>query len=431
MVPTTDDGETVRAFADRFVDGALDEAAGLLSEDGRTTLEEGFPEEFREGATGPSTLLRQYRRGLHSQYGPFEGVDVAEEGDGGYTVTFEFADATETATVEVADAAVTAFTFAPTYTAPDYVDEGAFTERDLSVDAGDVGLDAVLTVPDGDGPFPTAVLVHGAGIHDPDGTAGNSKLLRDVAGGLATEGIAALRYEKRLALEDVPDAEFTVDRVVVDDALAALETAAAADDVDGDALFVVGHSQGGMCAPRIATRHGGLAGVVVLDALTDYDVDPDDDLTFLRYSLDPEGDLSEEQEAELEAMRESFERLAEGDYEDDETIQGRPGAWHRSVQSVAPGETAADLDAPAFVAKSGRADPEVQAELLAERREGYEAWLDVDLPAGSRVEFYDDVGHYFQTGPTPLSMVQLYFGGNVADHVVADLVAWIRDVTEE
>lgn len=250
MVPTTDDGETVRAFAERFVDGAFSGAAALLSEAGRTALDEGFPDEFREGATVAEALLRQHRRGIVSRYGPFEGCEVRAADDGEYSLTVEFADASETAAVEVADGAVTAF---------------AFDEREVTVDADGVTPDGVLTLPAGDGPFPTAVLVHGAGIHNPDGPAGNAKVLRDLTHGFATEGIAPLRYQKRPVVEDIPDTEFTIDQVVVDDALTALDTVAAADEVDADGLFVVGHSQGGMCAPRIATRHGGLAGVVVGD----------------------------------------------------------------------------------------------------------------------------------------------------------------------
>ena len=52
-------------------------------------------------------------------------------------------------------------------------------------------------MPVGDGPFPAVVLVHGSGPHDRDETIGPNKPLRDVADGLASRGIAVLRYEKR------------------------------------------------------------------------------------------------------------------------------------------------------------------------------------------------------------------------------------------
>ena len=146
---------------------------------------------------------------------------------------------------------------------------------------------------------------------------GASKLLRDFAWGLASEGIATLRYEKRLADQDVPDEELTLD-AVVDDAVAALAELAAIDRVAEEALFVAGHSQGGMAAPRIAAQHGSVAGVV-LDGRADSTLDPDD-LDFMRYEFEPDGDLSDAQEAELDRERETARRIAEGDFEDDETL---------------------------------------------------------------------------------------------------------------
>ena len=41
------------------------------------------------------------------------------------------------------------------------------------------------------------VLVHGSGPNDRDETVGASKPFRDLAWGLATKGVAVLRYEKR------------------------------------------------------------------------------------------------------------------------------------------------------------------------------------------------------------------------------------------
>ena len=145
--------------------------------------------------------------------------------------------------------AIAGLSFSPEYETPGYVTRETFTERDVTVDAGDVELNGRLAVPEGDGPFPGVLLVHGRGVHDPDGSVGATRLLRDLAWGLASDGIATLHYEKRLAGHDVPDAEFTLDNVVTDDAVAAASTLAGADAVAADQLFVAGHSQGRMCAP--------------------------------------------------------------------------------------------------------------------------------------------------------------------------------------
>jgi pimeloyl-ACP methyl ester carboxylesterase len=428
----TDAAQTAREFAERFAaedaDAARD-AADLLSEDGREGVVDAFPEDFQEGPMDAADALESYWWGLHTQYGAFEDVvDVTVDGDEA-AVTFTLADGSETATVELGENGVAGFAFDPEYEPPAYADEDAFEERDVTVDAGDVTLDGVLAVPEGDGPFPGVVLVHGAGIHDPDGTAGNSKILKDVAWGLASEGVAVLRYEKRLRDHDVPDAEKTLDRVVVDDAVAAVDELAAEEAVAEDAVFVAGHSQGGMAAPTVAGRHGRVAGVVAFDSPADPTPDPDD-LSFMRYGIDPEGDLTEEEEAMLEAQRETFERIAAGDYEDDEELMGEPGRWHRTVRGSDPAGTASALDAPTFVAKASRADEDVQPELYAFQQQGLADWEAVDLPSGSQVEQYEGADHYFQTGATPATMDGLYFGGNVTEAVVADLAAWIHDTAD-
>lgn len=428
MSPVSDSEDTAREFATRFVDGAFVEAADLLTEDAREALVESFPDEFQQGPMDAEDALEGYWRGLYGQYGDAKEVSEVRVDGHDAIVEFAFADGTETATVAVADGvAIEGFSFAPEYEAPDYADESVFSEHDVTVDAGDVAIDGVLAVPDGSGPFPAVLLVHGAGIHDPDGTAGASKILKDLAWGLATEGIAALRYEKRLHEHEVKDEDFTIDTVVTDDAVEALERLAAADEVAEDALFVAGHSQGGMCAPRIADRHGGVAGLVNLDGLADPIIDPED-IGVMRYRIDPDGDLDEEQRALFETQREAVQRIADGDFEDDEILLGKPGTWHRSVKDYDPIGTASSLDLPAFVLKTGRADEELQPELVAFLRDEFKAWRNANLADGSRVEFYEDLDHSFQTGPTPVTMTSLYFGGNVAKHVIMDLAEWIHGV---
>lgn len=430
MVPDSHESEaTAREFAVAFVDEAFADAADLLSAEGRDAVVDSYPDGFAREELDAEDVLEQYWYGLYGQYGAFDGVDGVEVHGSEAAVELAFADGSHVLELAVGDGAVSDFALPSGYGPPAYADPESFTERGVTVDAGDVALDGVLAVPEGDGPFPGVVLVHGAGLHDPDGTAGSSKILRDVAWGLASRGVAVLRYEKRLRDHDVPDEEYTLDRVVVDDAVAAVDELAAADDVAADAVFVAGHSQGGMAAPRIADRHGGVAGVVSLDGPADNDVDPDD-LTFLRYSLEPDGDLSEDQEAELEARREEFRCLAERDFDPGDEVMGRPGRWFESVLDYDPAGTAAALDAPAFVAKAGRVDEDVQPEIAEFHEERLEKWQSVDLPDGSRVEFYEDVGHYFQEGHEPTTMAHLHFADNVAPYVVADVAEWVHAVSD-
>jgi hypothetical protein len=432
MVPSDDPEAVATEFAERFAaadaDAATD-AAELLAEDGRDAVVDAFPEALQFGEVNAEDALEEFWYGLYGQYGEAEGVgDVSVDGED-VSVELVFADGSHPLELGVAAGAVTDFALPSEYAPPAYADTDAFTERDVTVEAGDVDLGGVLAVPEGDGPFPGALLVHGAGVHDADGTTGESKLLKDVAWGLATEGIATLRYETRLLDHDPDPEQYTLDGVVVDDAVAALGELADAPEVDANALFVAGHSQGGMAAPRIADRDGPVAGVVALDGPQETEVDPDD-LRHLRYFLEPDGDLDDEQEAVLAAERETAERIAAGDYELDEELRGKPGRWWNSLRGYDPGAAAETVDAPVFVLKTGRADPDVQPEIVEMHREMLAGWRDLDLGAGSRVEFYDGLGHYLQTGHEPSTMTHLEFADNVAEHAVLDVAEWIHEVAD-
>ena len=54
-------------------------------------------------------------------------------------------------------------------------------------------LKGLLTLPEGSGPFPAVVLVHGSGSSNMDEKVGKLTPFRDLAEGLAARGIACIR----------------------------------------------------------------------------------------------------------------------------------------------------------------------------------------------------------------------------------------------
>jgi hypothetical protein len=106
-----------------------------------------------------------------------------------------------------------------------YVLRERFSERDVTVDASGWPLPGVLAIPTGAGPHPVVVLVHGSGPGDRDQTIGPNKPFRDLAFGLASRGVAVLRYDKRTRTHGARLAgltAFTVKEEVVDDVVAAV-----------------------------------------------------------------------------------------------------------------------------------------------------------------------------------------------------------------
>ena len=149
-------------------------------------------------------------------------------------------------------------------TLADYVDPGAFTEVEVIVGAMSAWeLPGTLTLPVGEGPFPAVVLVQGSGPSDRDEAIGPNKPFRDIAQGLASNGIAVLRYDKRTLVysERIVEnlAEVIVQEETIDDALQAVALLREIEHIDADNIYVFGHSLGGLVAPRIGVQDDGIA----------------------------------------------------------------------------------------------------------------------------------------------------------------------------
>ena len=130
-------------------------------------------------------------------------------------------------------------------------------------------LKGLLTLPEGDGPFPAVVLLHGSGSSNMDEKVGKLTPFRDLAQGLAARGIAAIRYNKRSfthGLKMVLDKKhpITVREETVEDALLAAQQLRADRRIDSGRVFLMGHSMGGMLAPRIECEGGDFRGLILL-----------------------------------------------------------------------------------------------------------------------------------------------------------------------
>ncbi|GLV60693.1 hypothetical protein KDH_75120 [Dictyobacter sp. S3.2.2.5] len=141
------------------------------------------------------------------------------------------------------------------YEAPAYAIVDRFTEHEVLVGSDEWALPGTLTLPTGTGPFPAVVLVHGSGPNDRDETIPPNKPFRDLAWGLASNGIAVLRYDKRTKAHAAQIAPlistFTVRQEVIEDALLALDLLRTRPEIDHGQIFILGHSLGGYLLPRI------------------------------------------------------------------------------------------------------------------------------------------------------------------------------------
>jgi len=153
------------------------------------------------------------------------------------------------------------------WNAPSYSNADAFTSVEVTIGTDKWKLPGTLTIPKSTGPFPAVVLVHGSGPNDRDESIGGSKIFKDLAHGLASRGIAVLRYAKRTKVypkDWAKDASPTMTTETVEDALRAAALLRRYEGIDASRVFVLGHSQGGYMMPRVMQRDSKLAGVIVM-----------------------------------------------------------------------------------------------------------------------------------------------------------------------
>ncbi len=126
-------------------------------------------------------------------------------------------------------------------------------------------LSGTLTLPQGTDKPPVVILVQGSGASDRNETITGNTPFRDIAWGLAEQGIASIRYDKRYYTypEAASDpAAVTIEDEVLEDVDAAIALAEADSRLDADRIYVLGHSLGGMLTPAIAADHPELAGII-------------------------------------------------------------------------------------------------------------------------------------------------------------------------
>lgn len=144
------------------------------------------------------------------------------------------------------------------YLPPPYDHPQKYQEFSMRVKHDSIVLPAILTLPKGCKACPVVVLVHDIGPQDKDHSIGPTKMFRDLAVGLAAEGIASLRYDKRTfryGPELMADLRvLTIENEVMEDALAALQLLRTVSEIDTQRIHLLGLGFGGMLAGAIASR---------------------------------------------------------------------------------------------------------------------------------------------------------------------------------
>jgi pimeloyl-ACP methyl ester carboxylesterase len=135
-----------------------------------------------------------------------------------------------------------------------------FTEYSITI--GSYELYGRLIMPQGAQNPPVAILIHGSGQGNYNSAFGGMAFFYDIAQGLAEQGIASIRFNKRHRQHPPLPPDATIFTETIYDVHYAIDFAR--DHTGLGEIFLIGFSQGGIVAPHIAYGRPEVAGIVSL-----------------------------------------------------------------------------------------------------------------------------------------------------------------------
>jgi len=297
---------------------------------------------------------------------------------------------------------------------PAYSNPAAFHEKAVTIGDDEWKLPGTLTLPNGSGPFPAVVLVQGSGPSDRDETVGGAKVFKDLAEGLASRGIAVLRYDKRTyvyapKIKGLKD--FTINEETVDDAARAAAFLKKQPEVNPQKVYLLGHSMGGYIAPRIASDEEKFAGLIILAG----NARPMEDLMVeqAEYLKMPASDV-----AAIKTQAKRIKALEPGDADGPALLQIPPSYW-LDLRDYDPVAAAKRLTMPMLFLQGDR-DFQVTSKDLALWKAGLAGRKDVTFKT------YPALNHLFVAGEGPSTESEYRKPGHVAPEVVEEIAKWIK-----
>ena len=290
-------------------------------------------------------------------------------------------------------------------------------------------LPGILTVPEGEGPFPAVILLQGSGPSDKDESIGNLKPFRDLAEGLAGSGIAVYRFDKRTYVygaEMMADRQITLVDEYLEDAAAAVRLVARQEKIDPDRVYVLGHSLGGNAIPALARELAAAPvqprGFIMMAASPrPLDVLMREQYDFL-YSLMPE--ITAEQQAEKDAVFAELDKLRDLEaLSEDDTVAGVYSAYWKWLADYDILQAAEEITAPVLLLQ-GEEDYQVTMEDFGIWQESFgrkENW---------RMISYPGLTHAFTQGRKTEGASVYARAARVEEQVIRDIAAFVLRTAE-
>ncbi len=307
------------------------------------------------------------------------------------------------------------------YRIPEYVNIAKFKKVDVEFGLPEWRLQGTLTIPRRIEKPPVVILVHGSGPNDRDETIGPNKPFKDLAWGLASKGIAVLRYDKRTKLHGSkmkPD-DINIQAEVIDDVLEAVNFLKARDDVDKSKIIVLGHSLGAMVAPMIASQSQSISGIIMMAAparkLEDLVLEQ------MEYIYSLKEAISEDERNFLTDLQLKVDSLKNKTLSPSTPIIGIPASYFYDLAKYDQVKTAKGLKLPILILQ-GERDYQVTMEDFINWTKELSQHKNVMLKS------YPKLNHLFMTGKGKAKPEEYKLPNSVDIGVIKDIVDWVREI---
>ena len=135
-------------------------------------------------------------------------------------------------------------------------------------------LAGTLTLPSKEGKHPVAILISGSGPQNRNEELMGHKPFLVLADHLTKNGIGVLRYDDRGTAESTGEFSTATSRDFANDVHAIIKYLKTRDDIDHAHIGLIGHSEGGLIAPMVASETEDIDFIVLLagPGITGYDI---------------------------------------------------------------------------------------------------------------------------------------------------------------
>lgn len=309
------------------------------------------------------------------------------------------------------------------YNLPDYGKNLKVGKRFLRFQTDTLLFSGELIVPVECNNCPIVIMVHGSGPNNKDETIGPNKVFQDLALGLASQGIASYRYDKRFFLyPELAEQPFDLYDETIDDAISAYTMIKADTSLHFGKHIMLGHSLGAFAMPLIADSLNDLDGAILfsgnarrIEDLIEYQ---------MNYLTNYDDKLNSAEKKLIKKVEKGIERIRNGNYDENTPYADLLAYWPGKFwKGIAPYDPVAQLRSNTktnFLILQGEDDYQITMEDYALWRANVATMNNVEMLS------FPGLTHLFtpSKGQRP-GPADYFIPNNVSYEVIVEIAAWI------